>query len=235
MELMVGCPVYRRDWILPHWFSHVEEACAKVGIQPTYVFALDPSDDQTHACVVAHADMYDRNMIIKQTKEDIKRPEKRKWDEKRIQDMVKYRNTLLRAVRHYKPKRFLSLDSDILLGAPTLEGLLEVADDHAAVGGKVYLSKAGTLSPSYALLKHGRMVRGSDVEYVKEVDVIMALKMMNPDAYNVDYEYHYSGEDIGWSQAVKAAGLTLAFDGRYPSKHIWEEKYLDVYDRRVGF
>lgn len=235
MELMIGCPVYRRDWILPRWFEHVEQACEEVGVEPTYVFATDTRDEHTHALIQAFADMNDRMVVFKATHEDLERQEKRMWNSDRIRQMVDLRNHLLHTVRHYRPKHFLSLDSDILLSAPALAGMYELIGDHAAVGGKVYLSKAGTRCPSYATLRHGRMIRPTDIEYVKKVDVIMAVKMMNPCAYDIDYKYHYSGEDIGWCQAVKEAGLTLAFDGRYASKHVWEERFLDVYDRRVGF
>jgi hypothetical protein len=68
-----------------------------------------------------------------------------------------------------------------------------------------------------------------------KADVIMAVKLMSPAAYNVDYEVHRQGEDIGWSIAARKKGVKLGWDGRTVSKHLMTKDALDKIDKRVGF
>ena len=63
----------------------------------------------------------------------------------------------------------------------------------------------------------------------------MAIKMMSPKAYNIDYESHIHGEDLGWSKAVKNAGGQMLWDGQVASKHVMNMKMFDVVDKRVGY
>lgn len=235
VEFIVGCPVYRRDWILPKWFEHVESAFAKTQYTPTYLFALDTRDEYTYSCLAAYTDMLNRHLIVRPLTENINRDEKRDWRPERLEHMVGVRNALLDTVRRYSPTFFWSLDSDILVSEDALTSLLESIGDYDAVGGKVYLSKAGTRCPSYGSLRNNTFRRGNDIPYVRNVTVIMASKLMKPSAYSVDYQWHHSGEDIGWSKAAREVGLRLGFDGRTVSKHVWGEEFLDSYDRRCGF
>lgn len=235
IDILVGCPVYRRDWILPKWFEHVEKAFGNTPYIPTYLFALDTRDEYTYSCLVAHTDMLDRHLIIRPLTENIEREEKRDWRPERLEHMVKVRNLLLDTVRRHSPRYFWSLDSDILSSEDALSSLLDAAPDYDAVGGKVYLSRAGTRCPSYGYLRNNTFRRGNDIPYVRNVSAIMASKLMKPSAYGIDYQWHHSGEDIGWSKAVTEAGLRLGFDGRVASKHVWGEEFLDSYDRRCGF
>jgi hypothetical protein len=232
MFLAVGCPVARRDWVIDRWFDHLDSACARADIEPIYVFVGDAERDPTFdhirdrapAAVVVPAPLG-----IKDGQRDWGLPH-------RYKQMVELRNRLLETVRIVEPDLFLSIDSDILAHPNLVERLLAGVDDgYGAVGGKCYMTPAGTMAPSWANLTGGGGIYRSDSLGRFPVDAIMAIKMMTPRAYRVDYRHHGQGEDIGWSLACREHGVLLAWDGSVASKHVMERVMLDRVDPRVGF
>lgn len=222
----MGCPVASREWILPLWFEHVEEAFRQADLTPAYTFVLDMADEPTYACIQAHVDMLERFCFFRHVHEpDLERLKLREWNEDRYHRMVFLRNKLLEGVRRYRPPYFLSLDSDILLHPQALVGMLEVMNDPVrkagVVGSKAFLGMGDWL-PTYAQHDGLGGLRRQDVDYVTPAQILMAVKLMTPAAYNVDYAWSHQGEDIGWSDACRAAGLNLWFDGRYKSNHVME-------------
>jgi len=240
--LLVGCPVWRREWVLPTWFEHVEEACHRAAVEPQYLFVTDPSLDPSVEVIAEEAHMRKRHFQII-TVEERDRPDRRQWTEARLRHMVDVRNALLRGVREAEPGFFLSVDSDILLHPQAVASMVEETGRFDAVGGKVYLSKAGTKAPSCGMLDvNGQMKIRHDLEgHAAPVHVIMAIKLMGPTAYAIDYEYHHKGEDIGWSIACRRARLKLGWDAKVCSKHIFRQfddagrPALSLVDRRCGF
>jgi hypothetical protein len=97
------------------------------------------------------------------------------------------------------------------------------------------MQPAGTMAPSWARLSYSQGLDRSDSQGYFQVQIIMAIKMMGPDAYAIDYEPHAQGEDIGWSLACERAGLQLAWDGRVASKHVMDPRQLHRRDPRVGY
>lgn len=211
----VGCPVRNRAWILPRWFDATREAFAVAGIEPVYVFAIGDSDDDTRALVEAQSSY----SIVTRGESD-ERPHQ--WNAKRFAEMAGVRNQLLGVVREHRPDYFLSVDSDILLAPETLVQLLETVPGYAAVGGKCYMTPRGRLYPSYGMLQLATLRREDSAAVLADVDVVMALKLMTPAAYNVDYRPHDFGEDVGWSVAVRELGGRLAWDGRTTNAHVME-------------
>ena len=52
MKLLIGCPTYKRTWILPHWVRCLvtqSVSMADVG----FVFEVSPDDEQTMASLDA--------------------------------------------------------------------------------------------------------------------------------------------------------------------------------------
>lgn len=233
-ELLIGCPIRSREWILQSWFAHAEQAAAYAGLVPTYLFVIDHRDrsEQMIQDLCAAAG---RELRICHVDEDGGRVDVRDWCEARYHHMVWVRNVLLAEVRRLEPTWFLSLDSDILLAEPVLRNLIESADSYDAVGGKCYMTTDGTHCPSCAITVNVYGMLRENTDRVTPVDVIMAIKLMSPDAYAVDYQYHFHGEDLGWSAAVKAKGLKLGWDGRVTSKHVMAPELLDVVDDRCGY
>lgn len=247
MNIVVGCPVRDRAWILPRWFDHVEAACDHAGLTDVrYVFVGDPIlDNATAKAIGAAAEMYERPAEIDYHPGNGE-PYRRTWDADRFTQMVNLRNQLLDVVRSFEPDLFWSLDSDILAAPTSLSSGISALRDHSvwgAVGMKAYLTEvpaegsgnSGRHSPTYAtLMPQGGLMRG-DSDGCFQTEVIMAAKLMLPTAYHVDYQYSPQGEDIGWSLACRKAGVKLGWDGRVTNKHVMSRDELDRVDPRVGF
>jgi hypothetical protein len=230
-SLMIGCPVAHRAWVLDRWFDHIEMAAKNAFVEPEFVFVGDPKD---RSFEVIRRRAGDFTLVeVPNGKGD----DTRVWNQDRYRVMVDLRNRLLGAVRDLQPDYFLSLDSDILLHPFVLDSLLDdmAKDTYDAVGAKTYMTQTGTNCPSWARLSTRGDLQRYDTEGYFPCQVIMAVKMMRASAYGVDYELHVQGEDIGWSLACQRAGLKLAWDGRYGSKHVLAPHMLHCRDPRVGF
>lgn len=228
-NIMIGCPVKERDWILPQWTEHVMGATENHNVE--FLFVAESSDQPTFDMV---------STLGKVITTDDTRPYIRNWaDKSRLHTMVEIRNILLEEVRNLSPDLFLSLDSDILLHAKTVDNLIETistADNIGAVGGFTFLDQRDYRVTNLANInERTRALQRVITPGIHEVDVIMAIKLMKPVAYNVDYEYDLRGEDIGWCNAVKQTGVKIFCDGRVASKHVMYPKWLDIIDERVGY
>lgn len=235
-ELVVGCPVLDRAWALPAWFAHLDEALARAGFaEVAFAFVGDPAVDAAtwEAIAVGAAGRPVRAVVVP----EMGLPDPalaHRWTAERFRRMVELRNALLGAVRDMAPAWFLSVDSDILLHPDALVEMSRCASGYDAVGAKTYLTAAGVNEISYASLVGGSLSR-SEFHGAAAVDVIMAIKLMSPAAYGVDYVWHHSGEDVGWSIAARARRLRLGFTGRVGSKHVRSPEGLDAVDARVGY
>lgn len=228
--LIIGCPVYKRDWIMPLWFDHVEKAAANADVEPVYAFVVDDRDEETVEAISRHAADY-----VLSVREKSEHDGSRTWNPRRFEWMVELRNELLGIVRLAEPNLFLSLDSDMLLHPEAITNLMETVEGCDAVGGKAFLTPRGTNHPTWANLGASNHLFRQNSDGVFRVDVIMAIKLMKPSAYSVNYQYARQGEDIGWSTACKKAGLRLMWDGRVANKHVMSRLNLDLVDKRVGF
>jgi hypothetical protein len=229
VKLIVGCPVSCREWILPTWFAHVHRAADTAGLQPDFTFVCHPQD-RSWDCLLGHAP--DATIVPAGF---ARGNDERRWNSARYQQMVELRNQLLVAVRQQGPDLFLSLDSDILLHPDQLKLMIECLDRFDAVGGRCYMTSSGTRFPSWGRLSRYGNLQRTDAEGTFPVDVIMAVKLMTPAAYAVDYAFDLQGEDIGWSRAATGAGVTLGWDGRSIAKHVLAPHLLTARDSRVGF
>jgi hypothetical protein len=210
-------------------------AAESIGVTPEYIFVADPRDTDTTSVAEEFCGELDRQLYFAWIEERPDTPIHRHWNDERFHRMVYLRNHLLGAVRQIAPRLFLSLDSDILLHAESIQLMLEGLSEFHAIGSKTYMTPDGKDFPSYAMLDHGTFSRRDSDSGVFPADVIMAIKLMTPAAYNIDYEWSKHGEDIGWSVACRAAGLRLGWDGRVTSKHVMDESLLDRIDERCGF
>lgn len=238
MKLIIGCPVRDRAWVLPQWFEHVDVAMARVEAQYgpdvdyEYAFVIGSCSDNTPALIAA------TNARVLHTAEGDIPVSDRRWTTERFSDLVTARNGLLQIVRYEQPDFFVSVDSDILLHPNAIVNLLESYWGHegwSAVGGKLYMTPSGTHTPSYAFNKAAGGLAREDSDGVFEAQIIMALKLMDEDAYNVDYVHSEKGEDVGWSLACHTQGLRFGWDGRVTNKHVMLKRQLHEVDARVGF
>lgn len=231
--LLIGCPIQRREWIVEEWWNHAVAAARKVTDDFGFIFVIDP-EDPTHEKIRKMADRDRVSTFFVQIEEE-DREDKRNWSVDRHEKMVWLRNLLLHWVRRIGPNWFLSLDSDILLEEDGILVLMNEIDNYDAVGGKAFLQPTGVGCPTYGIWKgppeNGRYTR-QNRDYTCKVDVLMAIKLMNPTAYNVDYSYARQGEDIGWSINCWREGLSFGWVGELANRHIMKRKMLGAEDVR---
>lgn len=234
--LLIGCPIQNREWIIDDWYRHTIEAAREVTDDFAFIFVIDP-EDPTYERICSLSDRYSVTTFFVQVEEEPPIPKARNWNEHRLHKMVFLRNLLLDGVRKVRPDMFLSLDSDMLLDRRGILVLVEQLEDFDAVGGKAWLTSTGTGNPTFGIWKgkpeNGRFLR-SDRDYTCKVDVLMAIKLMSPRAYCVDYKFARQGEDIGWSQNCHEAGLAFGWVGEVTNRHIMEQSKLGAKDVRFG-
>jgi len=247
MKIVVGCPIRDREWVWESWLEHVLAAFAVIDITPHFAFVIGDSRDNTQNIVTSIFREYSGMWTEEREPEGSHlAPGERKWEAKRYHHMVYLRNRLLDLVRALQPDFFLSIDSDILLHPSSIGVLLDHMSSGIphnkerlypnAISSKVYLAtEARTVNYGF-FNSHGGVSR-QDQEGVFPVDILMALKLMDEKAYQIDYNFHCWGEDIGWSSACKDAGLNLVWDGRdvLASKHIMSLERLTQQDVRIGW
>lgn len=231
--VIVGCPVSHRQWALDGWFDHVDAAAKVAGVEVGFVFVGDARHDRSFEVIERRAP----DAVIGQAV-SLRSTDVRDWGRPgRYAEMVVVRNQLLGLVRELDPDVFVSLDSDIMIHPDALGLLVEdlAAGTWDAVGGKCFMTQAGTRFPSWARFGRSGGLERYDSDGCFTVDVIMAIKAMSRTAYRVDYALHPQGEDAGWSVACRRAGLKLGWDGRVASKHVMAPHLLGHRDPRVGF
>ena len=232
MNVLVGCPVRNRNWILPEWKSHVEAAIPD-GWDYSFVFVVGDDDFVTMELVQD----WDATLIpvleLDQPVAD------HAWGKPgRYEHMVFIRNKLLSYMRLQKPDLFLSVDSDILLHPESIENMAATLErlSVSTVGGLTYFDPLNQRTTNVAYWKTPKKsftrIRSQSAHIV---DVIMGIKLMTPTAYNIDYTYHHLGEDIGWCSSLFEKGLKLGYDGRVGNKHVMHPKYLGQFDARIGW
>lgn len=237
--MIVGGPVSHREWILPTWKTYVEEALE--GLEYSFLFAVSASD---HGVIEILEDWGAEYIKVA----ELNRVDKRNWEPRRIKYMVQLRNRLLTEVRYREPDYFFSLDSDILIHKDSVKSALSIFEDDPevwAVGLKAFMTPKFRAYSSAAVYKNEDKreareagYRRPDVDEVIYPDAIMAAKIMDPRAYNIDYSFKTWGEDGGWSDNVMLAGGKLAHDGRIVNKHIMSPDLFETlveFDERAGW
>lgn len=233
-KLLVGCPLAGRDWIIEKWFDHIYDSCPS-DIDLSFLF-LVPSWDTKTLNVICNK----KNVTLILNNEPV-REDKRRWTDEGIYNfMSEIRNKTLANVRRIFPDFYLSVDSDILLAKDTITDLLETLHtfNANAVGGATYLDPTDKTCSNAAYWRDPNRYIGfkrAKVEGVQVVDILMAVKLMDRLAYNINYEFHQYGEDFGWSKNLKIAGGKAMFDSRSPSKHIMNSQEIDRIDKRIGW
>jgi hypothetical protein len=235
MKLLIGCPMYKRSWILPHWIRCIVNQSLPIE-DIGFVFEVSPDDTETIQSLEAWKKYDNRipyfNIKIRKDIPHFQHENNgRQWTLSKYQNMVSLRNSLLTTVRDVSPEYYFSLDSDILLTNPnTLELLIaHIKSGADAVNPLMFMTPFGTMYPSVMTWREGmarkafRQEKYSLGTYFKS-DVIMAAKMMNKKVYsNIDYSVHEQGEDVGWSWECKEAGYNLFCASYIYAPHIMSE------------
>lgn len=250
MKLIIGCPIYKRDWILPSWINCIINQSinmSDVGL----IFETSPNDFATVNSLITWKKLDKRFQIFEiNERNDIPHFEHenngRQWTMSKYHNMVSLRNSLLSSVRKYNPDFYLSLDSDVLLSNPnTIELLIaHIKDGADAVSPLMFMTPNDSRFPSVmSWTNHDQNLGYRKEQYPLgeyfESDIIMAAKMMSKDVYsNVDYEFHKQGEDLGWCKNARDKGYKLYSASYIYAPHIMSKdiyyNYLTNGDNRAN-
>lgn len=243
MFVVIGCPVYEREWILPDWF---EAICAQdfpledLG----FVFEVAPGDEATIQCLLdfaeAHPNIRWLDIEVNANEAHYHHPEGgRHWDNSKYQAMVRMRNRLLDKVTCRDPDRYFSLDSDILLENPsTISALVELTETRDAVSPLLFMTPEGWDYPSVMTWvpgennQRGHRQEDYPLGSLFQADIIMAAVMMSRPVYQqTRYQFHRQGEDLGWSADCKLKGFNLYSASYIYCPHIMSKSQLAYYKR----
>lgn len=241
MKILLGCPIYKRDWILDHWIHCIKSqsiAANSVG----FIFEVSPDDEQT----IKKLEIWKRhdrdapyfNIVIR---DDIPHfahnQNSRQWSISKYQNMVNLRNDLLTKVREVSPDYYFSLDSDILLtNRNTIELLIaHILEGADAVNPLMFMTPIGDVYPSIMTwvgdgTNSATRLPRYPIGKFFQADVIMAAKLMSKKVYdNVDYSIHHQGEDVGWSWECKNMGFKLYCASYIYAPHIMSPDFYNIY------
>lgn len=241
MKLLIGCPIYKRDWILHHWIKCIINQSidtSNIG----FIFECSPDDEETIKILNIWKKL-DKNIphFDIRIREDIPHFEHmnngRQWTISKYENMVSLRNSLLDKARELDPDYYFSLDSDILIqDYNTLELLIaHIKSGADAVSPLMFMTPVGDLYPSVMTwAKDGtdkaRRERRYRIGSYFKADVIMAAKMMSKQVYNnVDYRLHEQGEDVGWSHNAMLNGFKLYSASYIYAPHIMSKEMYKTF------
>jgi hypothetical protein len=249
MKILIGCPIYKRAWILNHWIGCINKQSVDLS-NIGFIFETGPNDPETISILETWSRLEKRFKHFEAvSRDDISHHEHiangRNWTVSKYENMVSLRNSLLSKARELEPDFYFSLDSDILLENPnTIELLIaHIKSGADAVSPLMFMTPQGDLYPSVMnwredipnkAMRHRRYPLGT---YFQS-DIIMAAKMMSKKVYqNIDYTIHEQGEDVGWSLNAKNAGYKLYSASYIYAPHIMSEAmyvdYLKFGDNRL--
>jgi hypothetical protein len=241
MKLLIGCPIYKRDWILNHWIRCIITQSTPI-TDIGFIFECSSNDEKTTGILEAWK-KYDKNIPFFHIdyRDDIPhfehRENGRQWTISRYENMVNLRNSLLQKARQIQPDYYFSLDSDILLENPnTIELLIaHVKDGAHAVSPLMFMTPNNTMYPSVMTWREempdkARRLEKYPIGTYFQADVIMAAKMMSKEVYNnVDYSIHSQGEDVGWSLNCREKKYKLFSASYIYAPHIMNEMMYNDY------
>lgn len=237
--IIIGCPVLKREWVLPTWFKAIEEQdypLEDIG----FIFVTAPGDCDTLEVLLDFSNRHPEVACfdIEEINENHRYNEdgRRTWTPSRYTTMVNLRNHLIDRVSCHNPKKFFSLDSDIILEDPTtLSQLDALTDKYDAVAPLMYMTPESTFYPSvmswHAVETH-KAFRAEDypIGQVFQADIIMAAVMMSRPVYkNVRYQWHKQGEDLGWSREATEQGYKLYSASHLYCPHLMTATQLETY------
>jgi hypothetical protein len=243
-KLVIGCPIYKRDWIFPYWISCIENQeidLSKIG----FVFETSSDDEETISLLTKYKNSRPNISVFEiEIRQEVPHFEhkdnSRVWSISKYANMVFLRNKLLEKVREINPDYFFSLDSDVLLtNSNTINYLVSHIQDGAdAVSPLMFMTPNDTLYPSvmnWLDQPGGQAYRKEKYplgEYFQS-DIIMAAKMMSKAAYsNVNYELHSQGEDLGWCANAARLNLKLYSASYIYAPHIMHRPMLQNFLRQ---
>jgi hypothetical protein len=222
-SILIAAPIYKREWVLPHWIEFIEKQDYpkdKIG----FMFELGPDDDATHNILFdwqsrsTQYRIFDAQIFMGLNHEA--HPDGlRIWDSEKYYNMVTLRNNLLERATVIADEfdYYFSLDSDILLEDPqTLNKLVAYAEDksHHVISPLMYMTPFDVGYPSamtwvdYPGGRATRLIPADKKGEFFQADIIMAAVFMQKEVFTkVRYAFHRQGEDLGFAAELDRHGF----------------------------
>jgi len=218
MQVVIGCPVFEREWVLPRWLQCVfNQQVLPEDI--TFVFGITDGNDNTRGLLEKYGDMVNAAHFIDCNDLECFRDR----NPARFYPLAEIRNRILAKVEEIGPDFYFSWDSDILLPDKALLQLID--DDKDVVAPYVELTPGTpncvTKVPGFPAFRRLKPIHH---HYPKDqlypVDISFACVLMKPVAYDILYEWHQGGEDYGWGLNLINAGIQCWLDSRIIGHHL---------------
>jgi hypothetical protein len=243
-NVLIGCPIYKRVWILPTWLRFIEKQdfpLEYIG----FIFELGPDDDGTHDILL---NWHEKHPQVQCFQGDIRldlqhttHPEGcRAWSRTKYLTMVVMRNALLDRATAVADKfdHYFSLDSDILLQNPhTITQLVSYSQTYpeCVVSPLSYMTPDSLEFPSVMSWRDGiglRAYRQDDYPIGMPflADIVMAAVLMPRKIYTtVRYKAHRQGEDLGFAERLTRSGFQSLAASDIECPHIMYPYMLKEY------
>jgi len=224
-KILIACPVFKREWILPTWLEFIEnQDFPKENLG--FMFELGDDDEATHDILwdwqCSHPQYHIFDGQIDQRLYHEAHPDgTRQWHSERYETMATLRNSLLERASQMTDRYdyYFSLDSDILLEDPqTLNKLVahaEAISDADVLSPLMYMTPFDTDYPSaMTWVDHpgGRAIRDLGEYKIGEVfkaDIVMAAVFMKQHVVErVRYRWHPQGEDLGFAAELARMNMS---------------------------
>lgn len=230
--IIIGAPVHERAWILRDWFDALAHQEDFEPSEIEVVLNYGQSKDLTRMSISYEQMLgrFHRVTVLEDPYTD--HMGHRLWTLSRYATLTRLRNDLLAYVRSKSPDFYLSCDTDMILPPHTLRMLFEHLNGWDGIAPLTYMTPHGVEHPN-CLTESGQR---PTPEKTEQRHAVFGTVLMTQDLYEqVDYAPHHMGEDLGWADNVKKAGLSLALCPDVRVKHCMNPDMLDRLDVRVGF
>jgi hypothetical protein len=224
VDLVIGCPIFQRAWILPEWFDCLTKQKYWKTTEMELVFAITDGEDNTREIIKNHTSLFKDITLLDCN--DL--PAFANRDQGRFVPLVSLRNRILEFLRERQPTHYFSYDSDIIIPNNTIQQLLK--DNKDIVGPYVDLVPPSDIPNCASKGARDSFMRRKPYFqwYPKDdfypVDTIFAVFMMKNKVFNeCNYQWHSGGEDYGWGLDILEKGFESWMDSRLLGAHIYNK------------
>jgi len=206
-KVLVGCPIFERDWILPRWFDALE--AQKKDVDLSVLFCLTRGKDRTEDLIAQASGRFSID-IYEFTGGGIE-DHSRDWtDTERVATIAAKRNKLLEMASKMEADHFLMLDSDVLPSPGGIMTLIETLkyESFDAVCPRVWVWNSFYVAARYEKGRVAFLPRRESgihkVDVVTSSACLMVKRLTEDNA--VRYGVAVRGTDFGWAPGHEVNG-----------------------------
>lgn len=219
VQVMIGCPVRNRAWILPQYLQHLT-ALDYPPEQVEYCFVINDSQDETEALLHAFARRFPARLLY----DNSSRPGGWQRGYYQFGRLAELRNRLLEAFLQSECDYLFSVDSDILVPPQALQQLVQTGRD---VVSALVCNGAGIGDDQFYNIFNwddGRLlpIRQFPRDQVFPVDCTGAACLIKRRVIETGARYNsrWGSEDIGFCREVQKHGFAIFCHGGIECVHV---------------